>query len=106
MSELKACPFCGGTDVLSERDGVHCEECGGAVGDKTRWNRRTPDWQELAREMALVANEEFVPDSCDNCGRRADKPCTTDDLGLCQVSRRYPTRVIVAMAVKAGLLEE
>ena len=54
MSKLKACPFCGGTDVLSERGGVHCEGCGARVGAAAAWNRREPDWQELAREMATA----------------------------------------------------
>ncbi len=105
MSKLKACPFCGGTDVLSERDGVHCEGCGARVGEVAAWNRREPDWQELAREMACIAAEQRLPYTCESCGHKTDKPCPKDALGLCEAQRWYPTEVIVAMAVKAGLLE-
>ena len=58
--ELKACPFCGGTDVLSERGGVHCEECGARVGAAAAWNRREPDYKELAREMAMDAEDHSL----------------------------------------------
>jgi len=70
-----------------------------------RDNGQTPDWQELARELACIAAEQRLPYTCDSCGHKTDKPCPTDALGLCEAQRWYPTEVIVAMAVKAGLLE-
>jgi hypothetical protein len=98
MSKLKACPFCGGTDVLSERDGVHCEECGGAVGDKARWNRREPDYKELARELVKVEMELSIGDDCYSCYTDHDRPHCGEGNSCCR-------RIVMLKAVKAGLLE-
>lgn len=54
MSSKLECPFCGGTDVLQERDGVHCEDCGGSAPALAAWNLRTPDWRALAQELATA----------------------------------------------------
>ena len=120
MSELKACPFCGkdahielGGTLADGGDGyfVMCDDCGFLMDGLPKaeaiaaWNLRTPDWQELARELACIAAEQRLPYTCDSCGHKTDKPCPTDALGLCEAQRWYPTEVIVAMAVKAGLLE-
>jgi uncharacterized Zn finger protein (UPF0148 family) len=56
MSEtLKPCPWCKKEPIrMVGRDGwVCCPKCGVAKPIEV-WNKRTPDWQELAREMATA----------------------------------------------------
>lgn len=57
MSDLKSCPFCGGTDV-SLTDGGYdcpayhtCNDCGASgpydIDTDIAWNRRAPQWQPI-----------------------------------------------------------
>lgn len=76
--KLAACPFCGCTDIKTERDGpefppfiVWCLRCGASIDADTdcidrgevspfdRWNQRTPQaGDELAREFAEQINTD------------------------------------------------
>lgn len=53
--ELLPCPFCGGADIQSQADFVHCSDCGGQIDYSCEdeplrltamaaWNRRADGW--------------------------------------------------------------
>ena len=70
MSELKPCPFCGGTNIQHRHQGggldhtIRCRDCGCKTGhheskedNVASWNRRAPDpeKQELVEALRKVA---------------------------------------------------
>lgn len=67
-NELKPCPFCGGTDLVTRGDdkvvGISCQTCG-AFGpnhydSRFSWNTRTqdPDISELVSALEKIANRK------------------------------------------------
>lgn len=121
MSELKACPFCGTQPHLMDdpTDGgerawwVECRECGAlnayfrTKGEAVAaWNRREPDYQELARELAeaLRVTLSLLCGFLECPDWEAGTECEHDFRPTCPKIPPYLTRPY-DKARKAGLLE-
>ena len=86
MSNLKPCPFCGGTTINTELQngtGEHeCEECGAALYPSvvSTWNTRPIEdhWRKTAVKLAhMIRGSGAVTSYCIACGCRECPPnCT------------------------------
>lgn len=73
---LKPCPFCGGSDIQSQADFVHCSDCGAQIDYSCEdeplrltaiaaWNRRADGWIAIGERLPPV--ETWRPGLVNDC---------------------------------------